>query len=45
MRIWDINSGYLNSQNLLGEHRELHGFVSIIVNKKKGYAKHPETLR
>jgi len=45
MRIWDISPGYLNRQSLLGEHRELHGIVSIIINKKKGYAKHPETLR
>jgi len=45
MRIWDIPPGYLNRQSLLGEHRELHGIVSIIVNKKKGYANHPETLR
>lgn len=45
MRIWDINPGYLNRQSLLGEHRELHGIVSIIMNKKKGYSSHPETLR
>ena len=45
MRIWDVNPGYLNRQSLLGEHRELHGIVSIIRNNKKGYAKHPETLR
>jgi hypothetical protein len=45
MRIWDINPGYLNNQSLLGEHRELHGIVSILVNNKKGYARHPETLR
>ncbi|WP_339138070.1 MAG: DUF1722 domain-containing protein [Candidatus Electrothrix sp. GW3-4] len=45
MRIWDINPGYLNRQSLLGEHRELHGIVSIIANGKKGYSKHPETLR
>ena len=45
MRIWDISPGYLNRQSLLGEHRELHGIVSIIVNNKKGYSKHPETLR
>ena len=45
MRIWDINPGYLNRQSLLGEHRELHGIVSIIVNGKKGYSSHPETLR
>ncbi len=45
MRIWDINPGYLNRQSLLGEHRELHGVVSIIVNKKKGYSNHPETKR
>jgi hypothetical protein len=45
MRIWDINPGYLNRQSLLGEHRELHGIVSIIVNGKKGYSRHPETVR
>lgn len=45
MRIWDINPGYLNDQSLLGEHRELHGIVSIISNNKKGYSRHPETLR
>ena len=45
MRIWDIHPGYLNRQSLLGEHRELHGIVSIFVNNKKGYSRHPETLR
>lgn len=45
MRIWDVNPGYLNRQSLLGEHRELHGIVSILVNQRKGYARHPETLR
>lgn len=45
MRIWDIHPGYLNRQSLLGEHRELHGIVSIFTNNKKGYSKHPETLR
>lgn len=45
MRIWDLSPGYLNRQSLLGEHRELHGIVSIIQHNKKGYSKHPETLR
>jgi len=45
MRIWDISPGYLNRQSLLGEHRELHGIVSIIVNGKQGYSRHPETIR
>jgi len=45
MRVWDIDPGYLNRQSLLGEHRELHGIVSILVNKKTGYSHHPETLR
>jgi len=45
MRVWDINPGYLNRQSLLGEHRELHGIVSIIRDNKKGYSNHPETLR
>lgn len=45
MRVWDIHPGYLNRQSLLGEHRELHGIVSIARNHKKGYSSHPETLR
>jgi hypothetical protein len=45
MRIWDISPGYLNRQSLLGEHRELHGIVSILTHNKKGYSRHPETLR
>lgn len=45
MRIWDVHPGYLNRQSLLGEHRELHGIVFIIIHGKKGYAKHPETIR
>lgn len=45
MRIWDVHPGYLNRQSLLGEHRELHGMLSIITQGKKGYSRHPETLR
>ena len=45
MRVWDLNPGYLNRQSLLGEHRELHAIVSIIKHNKKGYSRHPETLR
>jgi hypothetical protein len=35
----------LNRQSLLGEHRELHGLLSILVEGKRGYANHPETRR
>ncbi|WP_232726465.1 DUF1722 domain-containing protein [Mariprofundus ferrinatatus] len=45
MRIWDIDPGYLARQQLLGEHRELHGLFNILTMNKKGYAKHPETVR
>ena len=45
MRIWDIDAGFLNDKSLLGEHRELHGIYSIIINGKSGYSRHPETLR
>ncbi len=45
MRIWDLAAGYLNRGSLLGEHRELHGIHSILMNGKSGYARHPETLR
>ena len=45
MRIWDISPKRLCRNHLLGEHRELHAIWSVIVNGKKGYAQHPETLR
>ena len=45
MRIWDIDPGFLNDMSLLGEHRELHGVYTIITQGKKGYSRHPETLR
>lgn len=45
MRIWDLDPGYLARQQLLGEHRELHGLYNILTQGKKGYARHPETLR
>lgn len=45
MRIWDISPSILCRNHLLGEHRELHAMWNIITEKKKGYSKHPETLR
>jgi len=45
MRIWDIAPGRLCRQHLLGEHRELHAIWSVLVYNKKGYSRHPETLR
>lgn len=45
MRIWDVHPGYLNRGSLLGEHRELHAIWAIITQDKRGYARHPETLR
>jgi hypothetical protein len=45
MRIWDVPPKKLCRAHLLGEHRELHAIWSVIVNGKKGYAHHPETLR
>jgi hypothetical protein len=45
VRIWDISPKRLCRNHLLGEHRELHAIWSVLVNGKKGYARHPETLR
>jgi len=45
MRIWDIAPRKLCRNHLLGEHRELHAIWSILTKNKKGYSKHPETLR
>lgn len=45
MRIWDISPERLCRSHLLGEHRELHAIWSILTKGKKGYSRHPETLR
>ena len=45
MRIWDISPRKLCRNHLLAEHRELHAIWSILTKNKKGYSKHPETLR
>jgi hypothetical protein len=43
MRIWDISPKKLCRNHLLGEHS--HAMWAVITEKKKGYSKHPETLR
>ena len=45
MRIWDIAPRKLCRNHLLGEHRELHAIWSVLTKNKKGYSRHPETLR
>ena len=55
MRIWKLPCRELDSQHLLGEHRELHGLWSILLREAEqrktgerrriGYAHHPETAR
>jgi len=45
MRVWDLPPRILCREHLLGEHRELHAVYSIILNSKKGYSHHPETIR
>jgi len=45
MRIWDLPPKTLCRNHLLGEHRELHAIWNVITLKKKGYSRHPETLR
>ena len=45
MRVWDISPSKLCKNHLLGEHRELHAMWTVITENKKGYSKHPETLR
>ena len=45
MRIWDVEPGGLCREHLLGEHRELHAIWSILTGGRRGYSKHPETLR
>jgi hypothetical protein len=45
MRIWDLPPRLLCRNHLLGEHRELHAIWTVLTQGKKGYARHPETLR
>ena len=45
MRIWDLPPKRLCRQHLLGEHRELHAIWTVLTQDRKGYARHPETLR
>jgi hypothetical protein len=45
MRIWDLEPKRLCRNHLLGEHRELHAIWSVLTKNRKGYSKHPETLR
>ncbi|MDD2903321.1 MAG: pyrimidine dimer DNA glycosylase/endonuclease V [Syntrophales bacterium] len=45
MRIWDLSPELLCRQHLLGEHRELHALWVILTKEKKGFARHPETVR
>lgn len=45
MRIWDIDPKRLCRNHLLGEHRELHAIWVILTQGRKGYSRHPETMR
>lgn len=45
MRIWDVDPRELCRSHLLGEHRELHAVWSVLTRDRKGYRRHPETLR
>jgi hypothetical protein len=45
VRIWDIDTELLCDRHLLGEHRELHAIWSVLTTGKRGYSRHPETLR
>lgn len=45
MRVWDVHPGYLSRQSLLGQHVEIHALFSVLCGGRKGYSKHPETLR
>ena len=45
MRVWDIHPGYLSRQSLLGQHAEIHAVYSVLCGCRKGYSRHPETMR
>jgi hypothetical protein len=45
VRIWDLPPRILCRAHLLGEHRELHAIWIVLTKNKKGYSRHPETIR
>jgi hypothetical protein len=45
MRVWDVSPTKLCRQHLLGEHREVHAIWGVLTKSKRGYSRHPETLR
>lgn len=45
MRVWDLPPRILCRQHLLGEHLELHAIWAVLTKRRKGYSRHPETLR
>lgn len=45
MRVWDLPPRLLCRQHLLGEHLELHAIWAVLTKGRKGYSRHPETLR
>jgi hypothetical protein len=45
MRIWDLPVDRLCQKHLLGEHSELHALWTILTQNRRGYSRHPETLR
>jgi Pyrimidine dimer DNA glycosylase len=45
VRIWDVDVRCLCDRHLLGEHRELHAIWTVLTEGRRGYARHPETLR
>jgi pyrimidine dimer DNA glycosylase len=45
MRIWDVEPRVLCRAHLLGEHRELHAVWAVLTEDRRGYRRHPETLR
>lgn len=45
MRIWDIDPGYLNTDQLLSEHRILHETVAVLTARRPGMINSQETSR
>lgn len=45
MRVWDIEPERLCRRHLLAQHNEIHAIWAILTGDRKGYSRHPETLR
>jgi hypothetical protein len=45
MRVWDVPPAALCNRHLLAQHNEIHVIWNVITLGRRGFSRHPETLR